>query len=594
MPPHSSAARASIGLWARLLVSSLVEAGVRHAVISPGARSTPLVLAATSTPGLRCHRAIDERSAAFFALGQARATLVPSLLICTSGTAAANYYPAVIEARESDVPLLVVSADRPSELQYRGAPQTIDQLRLFGPYAKFFAVGEPDSSADAQLALRSLAHQAVASASAPGSIPVHINFAARKPLEAGFEDPLPALPPAPPARFARPVLSPAPELVRHLVARLSTARMPLVMATARPAASAHGSDELTELVQELVQRSGALLCAEGVSQFRFARSPALQAASLDAFEWLLDEPALDTTVAPDFILQLGASPMSSGLQRLLARSQGSTLAVTGRRPPDAFHKSALAVEADEAQTVAALCAELPQAAARPASAALLDLNRAAWRHVEAAVESDFTEAAVVREVVDRVPAGSWLSVGNSLVPRHLDRYCPAAPRGILIASQRGVSGIEGALASALGLASAQPHPVTLLVGDIAALHDIGSLWLAASERTGAPAPSQPIVAVIVNNAGGRIFEHLPVSDPAETAREFWTTPHAVDFEALARGYGVAFHRARDAGSLHQALSAAYASAGLSWLEVVVPPGGALSTRREASARLRALLPSRAE
>jgi 2-succinyl-5-enolpyruvyl-6-hydroxy-3-cyclohexene-1-carboxylate synthase len=573
--------------WAALLLESLVEAGLREAIISPGSRSTPLVWAASRTPSLRCHSIIDERSAAFFALGQARLSGMPSALICTSGTALANYFPAVIEARESSLPLLIISADRPFELQHCGAHQTIDQTRLFGAYAHFHELGTPVAEREALLGLRRTAWQAVARCLEPPHGAVHLNFRAKKPLEPSAEPAAVSLPrPAPrvaltPRRRA-PVGSAELEL---LLGALDGSQCPLLICGA---ASVHDSPS-AELVRRYAELSGSVVCPESVSQLRFALGE-LDGSGLvcDTYDWLLGSPALGAALAPDFALQLGATPVSASLERLIGAPERSLryaiCAPSGW--PDPLHKSADVLRAHPTDLLEAACEALERrvAPARPRAA-----RARARAVVEQHVREEFGEAAAVAAVCARLPAGSVLALGNSLPPRLADRYAGARARGIRVCAQRGASGIEGAIAGAFGAASQARAPLTLLVGDISFLHDIGSLWAAAPARTHGARVAEPIVLVVLNNAGGRIFEQLPIAAHSGVPMELWTTPHAMRLGAAAELYGLRYAEVARAGQLAVALDAAYAAPAVSLIEVCVAPDGAASSQRQVSAQLEPLL-----
>jgi 2-succinyl-5-enolpyruvyl-6-hydroxy-3-cyclohexene-1-carboxylate synthase len=579
--------------WAAVLLESLVEAGVREAIISPGSRSTPLVWAASRTPGLRCHSIIDERSAAFFALGQARVSGLPSLLVCTSGTALANYFPAVIEARESGLPLLVLSADRPFELQHCGAHQTIDQTRLFGAYAPYHELGNPVAERDALLALRRTAWQAVGSSIEAPRGAVHLNFRAKKPLEPSAGTPAVSLPrPAPRASFVpRRRRRLERSEIEPLLEALDTSENPLLICGA---AASHDSPS-PELVRRYAELTGSVVCPESVSQLRFSLGE-LGGNGLvcDAYDWLLASPRLGAALAPDFALQLGGTPVSSALERLIGaadrRLRYAICAEAGW--PDPLHKSADVLRAHPTDLLEAVCDVLDGRAARarrPRSSLWRAAQARARVTIDAHVCTEFGEAAAVARVCARLPAGSLLALGNSLPPRLADRYAAATARGVRVCSQRGASGIEGAIAGALGAASQVGVPVTLLVGDVSFLHDLGSLWAALPERVqAAQPPRQPVVLVVINNAGGRIFEQLPIASHPGVALELWTTPHAIHLRAAADLYGIGYAEVTDASSLERALDAAYAGRGTTLVEVRVAPDGAAACQRRVAAALEPL------
>lgn len=572
-------------IWAKLLVASLVEAGVEQALISPGARSTPLAWAALRTPGLRSRCFVDERSAGFYALGQARVSGLPSLLICTSGSALCHYYPAVVEARAAGLPVVVLSADRPFELADCGAPQTMDQCRAFGPHARFLELGSPESDRDSLLSLRRKARQAVEEAMRGGA--VQLNFRARKPLEPSAEigdTRLPELPlgDAGPVQFE---LAPAASGVPWVAEQLRSSLRPLLICGAlRPQ---HAVAAAT--MDELVRCSGTLLHLEAASQLRFGElSDAALAFACDANDWVLGHPALAEQLRPDFILQIGSPPMCTALQRLLSEHPAIPFAVCspyGRADP--FHKSARVVRGSPASLLSAVCRELARVprAAPTQSSTWLEANAKAREVVDAQLAARFGEARAACQVVDRAPPRSVLCVGNSLAPRHLDRYRAAARRGLTVLSQRGVNGIDGGVAAALGAASLADSPVTAVLGDVSFLHDVGSLWAASAARLQGPAYRHPVVIVVLNNGGGRIFEQLPLARRAEVDLAFWTSPHELELSAAAQLYGVRYARAETSERLDRALDEAYARAEVSLIEVVVPAGGAQATLAAVEQRL---------
>jgi 2-succinyl-5-enolpyruvyl-6-hydroxy-3-cyclohexene-1-carboxylate synthase len=578
--------------WALLLLRSLVDAGVRDAVISPGSRSTPLVWAASQTQGLSCHCLIDERSAGFYALGQARLTGLPSVLICTSGTALSHYYPAVIEARESGTPLIVLSADRPFELQHCGAQQTIDQTRIFGNYAPFHELGTPVADRDSLLGVRRTAWQAVAEALESPRGAVHLNFRARKPLEPSLETDAVELPEpgsfqAVRRRAARPV---PPDELEWLIGALEASECPLLVCGALSIQDSPSP----ELVRRFVELSGCVLCPEAVSQLRFRLGPDVaRGAVCDAYDWLLGSPALRSLLKPDFALQIGATPVSSALERLIQDSRGLRYAICAETGwPDPMHKSARILRAEPSSLLQAACTLLEARGRRQPSSQVTLWQRAnaiARAVVDEHVRAGFGEAAAVAILGEALPDGSVLAVGNSLPPRLLDRYCRAAERRVSVLCQRGASGIEGAIAGVLGAASRAEAPATLLLGDISFLHDVGSLWAAQAAHTHAAPLMQPIVIVVLNNGGGRIFEQLPIATRPGIDLHWWTTPHQLRLEGAALLYGVAYSQVEDGATLTEALSAAYARHGVTLIEVVVSADNAMHSLGRVAAELEPLL-----
>jgi 2-succinyl-5-enolpyruvyl-6-hydroxy-3-cyclohexene-1-carboxylate synthase len=575
--------------WARLLIDSFVRAGVRRAVISPGSRSTPFVIAALSHRGLDCTSAFDERSAAHFALGQARSTLVPTLLICTSGSAPANYLPAVVEASESGVPLLVLSADRPPELLHCGANQTTDQADLFGSHARFFAnLGEPSGDVARLRSVRRLVAQAVTEATGPKPGPAHLNVQARKPLEPA--EPTGALRTNLEAVLAEPItrvhrvrpLDPTlvesvPELVVHEVAEaLDRAKRPVVLCGPADVRSSMFVDS----VATLCERSGALLLAESSSQQRFWA----QSAALGAFDAVWKTAEGQRNGLPDFVLQLGAAPVSKGWELVAGEHSIHRIVVHPWEWADPTSNADAIVQADIGSFVSALCGVTFQRERRDSrfSTWFRSAEQAAWHVVADILDAggdSLTEASAVRAVFDEVPDPSAVVLGNSLPIRDVEAFVPPSDKLLVVHTQRGVSGIDGVVSGAAGVSSCIDGPTTLLVGDVSFVHDLSGLHLAARSE-------EPIVVVVINNGGGRIFEQLPIAESGDPSwMPYFTTPPDVDLQKAATAFGCAHLRVDSVSVLRAALERAYGARGCTVIEAVVPPSSARDQGRELVRRL---------
>jgi 2-succinyl-5-enolpyruvyl-6-hydroxy-3-cyclohexene-1-carboxylate synthase len=560
--------------WARLLIDSFVRAGVREAIISPGSRSTPFVLAALEHGSLVCTSAFDERSAAYYALGQARSTLAPSLLICTSGSAPANYFPAVVEASEAGIPLLILSADRPPELLHCGANQTTDQMGLYGRHARFFAnLGEPSSERSALRAVRRSVARAWSEATGPRPGPAHLNAQARKPLEpvapgdalrarvdAVLDEPLTHL------HRVRPLdptlIESIPALVVDEVAEsLDKARRPVVLCGPADVRSAM----FVDVLDHLCERSGALLLAETSSQFRSWSST----RALGAFDTIWRTEAGRALGAPDFVLQLGTAPVSKGWEQLCASRRIPRVVVHPWEWADPSSQAEAIVRADIGSFVTALSRVEFHRSRRDSRFAewFRTAEASVWRTVnDILAESGqlLSEGGVVRAVFEEAPDPSALFLGNSLPIRHADTWAPPSEKLLVVHTQRGVSGIDGIVSNAAGVASSIDGATTLLIGDLSFLHDLNGLDLASRVEG-------PLVIVVINNGGGRIFEHLPI---AETEGKRWlpyfTTPHQADLGSASATYGCTHRRVTGLDSLREALASAYASDGCTVVEAMVP------------------------
>jgi len=570
--------------WARLLLGSFVQAGLRDVVISPGSRSTPWVWAALNTPPLRCHSILDERSAAFFALGQARITGRPSLLLCTSGTAAAHYFPAIIEARLTSTPLLLLTADRPFELQAAKAPQTIDQVKLFGDNTEYFELGMPDPHPEALKFARRLAFQALTRSTQPGARPIHINARARKPLE-------PQSSPVLAAQVSE-LLAKTP--LEHASSRLeciipeslikslhSTARGLFFSGPENPAAAGY-----SELLLSLAERTGWPIVVDAASPLRFLGNQADKATLLELTEWFL--PILAEEMRPQVVVRFGSPLVSSALQQCLGTWEDAiTYAVTDGAWSDP-QNSSIQLPSRPAELLKALLAHAPVTPSPEAQSYSRKLEQANQRaaHAVSAVLSEegaFSEAHAAASIARLLPQGSLLALGNSLPIRDFGSFVGREHAQVAVLSQRGANGIDGLISGAAGAAQASGKPTTLVLGDLSFIHDLGGLWCCQALET-------PFVIVVLDNAGGRIFEQLPIQHSTGMTPEKlqnWVLSHELRLEKAGGIFGFHSERVSDAPALEAALGRAYAHAGQSLIVVAVAPSGAHQTSRRVAERLSA-------
>ncbi len=582
--------------WARSLVRSLVHAGVRRVVLSPGSRSTPLALALLEREQagqLALHVVIDERSAAFAALGAARVSGEPVALVCTSGTALTHYLPALVEASLVGLSLVVVSADRPLALQGCGSPQTIDQGHVFGRFVRgYFDVGAPLVGAEGALA-RKVA-QAVALARGPTPGPVHLNAPFDKPLEPTPDElsvPLHELDAQAGASLATASSKalPSAEGLRAAAELLRAARRPLVVAGPLP--MERGAQRTHALVA-LARSLGAPVFAEATSQVRFAHAADTEGlVAISHMDALLRVPRVRDALQPDVVLELGLAPTSAAWASFRPGARRVVLTPSGVIDPT--NDAALVVQGDDVAALEALGAALGPALGHSLAGEagfagwLRALDRVAAECARAQAEGDrLTEAGAALEAVRAAPQGSLLFVGNSLPARELDAWVTAAPLGLSVAHQRGASGIDGLVAGAVGSAWALGGPVTLVLGDVSLAHDAGSLTLLGDVRT-------PLVVMVVDNDGGRIFDRLPAASVVEPGamRRLFHTPVHVDREALARAHRVAFERPTSRSELARALARAHERAGATLVEVRVEPTDSLARSRRLVASLERALPN---
>lgn len=523
--------------WADALLAAFVVAGVKEVVLAPGARSAPLALAALRRPEVRCHVINDERAAGFFALGLGKAQQKPALALTTSGTAAANLLPAIVEANLAAVPLIVLTADRPPESLGWGANQAIDQIKLYGDQVRAcHALPVADGTLDARFC-RALAARLVTAACSPRPGPVHVNVPFREPLLPTAFPPPPALPE--PIVQHRPPADPPPGL-ESIAARLS----------GRPGVIVCGAGDFSAGFADAIARLAAALeapvIAEALSGLRCGphdKSHILAHAARFLRTHRVPQPA--------WVLRCGAFPVSRVLERWLASlpEADHLLVAPCGEWPDPLWLGTTRIEGDPlalARALAPLC--------RPASADFC----AAWRAAEQACKPPeaFFEGHVARMLIERLPADARLFVGNSLAIRAVDAFGGISETPLRLYGNRGASGIDGNLATAAGIATATAAPTVALAGDQTLLHDATSLALFAGRDA---------LIVLLDNRGGRIFEHLPFAAvlPARLLERGFLAPARIDHAALAAAFGLGYRRATDAESFSAALQTCLA--GGAWL-----------------------------
>ncbi|HUQ06478.1 MAG TPA: 2-succinyl-5-enolpyruvyl-6-hydroxy-3-cyclohexene-1-carboxylic-acid synthase [Kofleriaceae bacterium] len=569
-------------VWAELVAASLADAGVADVVVSPGSRSTPLAAALARLP-VRLHVVVDERAAAFFALGIARADGAPAALVCTSGTAPAHYLPAVIEASMSGVPLVIVSADRPPELHGAGASQTIDQTKLFGGFVRRFDdLGPPDGSALALRSVRRKIGQAVAASRGPAPGPVHVNVPLRKPLEPAAPSTVAERTAAAEATRLRtlPIAAVAPtvrvpdDVIARVAEAIAGTTRGVLLATAGPASRR----EARAAAFTLARHAGWPVLAEAGSQLRFAPRDGILAVDHAGL-------AASAELAPEVIVQLGGEPVAMGWGAIATGARRFIIAEHGW--PDGDSTAEAVLVGDVADTLARITAalatpRLPSAYARAwrdADRVAADAIAAALAEHAAANTGLAAEHAMVGAAIAAVPTGAQLVLGNSLPVRVADEIAGGG-RDLTVLTQRGAAGIDGLIAGAAG-AAARNGATVLVLGDVSFAHDVGAL---------ACARGLPLAIVVIDNGGGRIFDQLPVvaSDLPDGAFErLWRTPTALDPVAAARAFGIEAALVRDPDELGAAIDRGVGrgAAGPVVIHAPVAPESAASIRRAAKAAL---------
>jgi 2-succinyl-5-enolpyruvyl-6-hydroxy-3-cyclohexene-1-carboxylate synthase len=546
-----------MGRYLGAFVDELAAAGLEHLCLCPGSRSTPLALLFSQHPRIKVWMHLDERSCAYFALGMARVSRRPVALLSTSGTATVNFAPAVVEAMQSRVPLLVLTADRPPELRDLGANQTIDQVRLYGSASKWsLELPLPEASDAALRHVRVVAGRALDTALSEPPGPVHLNFPLREPLVPERGD-FGAAPREPLVRTSRAPRRPQPEVLAPLVEAASAAQHGLIVCGPQDDAA------LADAVTLLAARLGWPLLADPISGVR--NGPHYQDVVLASYDNYLRDPALSTRLTPDFVLRFGAAPTSKPLSTYLQRHQQARQVLVS---PDTLWRdpeltAGEVVFADAASLCQALCDTVPQ---RATSEAWLRqwqaAEQASLRAIDGvmAAEEQATEPGVFHALADLLPEGSSIFAGNSMPVRDLDSFFAAGPADIRILANRGASGIDGVVSSALGAAALSDGRLVLVIGDLSFYHDMNGLL--AAKRFAIDA-----TIVLVNNDGGGIFSFLSQHDDPEQFEALFGTPHGLDFRPVADLYGLDYRRVETTGEYRDEIKATLGRPGVTVIEV---------------------------
>src|SRR5438874_9456869 len=520
--------------FAATFVDELAVQGVEYACVSPGSRSAPIAMALQRHPKTNVFMQIDERSGSFFALGIAKATGKPVVLLSTSGTAAAEFHPAVVEAFHSRTPLIVLTADRPPELRDVGANQAIDQQRLFGTAVRwYFDPGPPVEVPNAARLWRRLAARAYAEAL---NGPVHLNLPFREPLV-----PPPGQVPSPlgesPQSMTAGRIAPTSQQVSSLAAAVRGSKRPLVIA---------GEMRDGARLAEGLNRLGIPLLAEPSSQLRRAES----GAAVESYEALL-RAGWSLQHGPDLVIRLGATPTSRVLNRWLAAAAAPTFLID----PDRAWR-----DQDHVATNVMVCDPQPLLEALP------PVDRSAWRDqwlgagkrataaiAATLVSTPLHEGHVARALSARLPDPGQVFIGSSMPIRAADSFWPLARPQQRFFGNRGASGIDGLVSSGLGVATGRDSvPTVLLLGDLSLYHDMNGLW--ALQRHGIRA-----TLVVCDNNGGGVFNFLPQAEHHDVFEEIFATPLGLDLSQVARLYGLVYSPVSDRSGLEPALADAVAA-----------------------------------
>jgi 2-succinyl-5-enolpyruvyl-6-hydroxy-3-cyclohexene-1-carboxylate synthase len=508
--------KTSLTNYVRRMTSALMKAGVKSVVISPGSRSTPLAYAFASTKSLNVYIQVDERSAGFFALGLAKATGEPVVLLCTSGTAASNYFPAVTEAHYARIPLIVITADRPHELREVGAPQAIDQIQLYGNHVKYsvdFPLAEENADVDDYIE-RHVQRAASVALSAPYG-PIHLNVPFREPLLIDFEMDTPT------ATFIQRMKgidlldASTAQFVKEI---LNKTEKGLLVVGELPIGN-------TEVFWKFAKALNWPVLCDPLSNLRTKVPANCMDLCIDRYDALLKSEFFKEKAIPDTVIRLGAQPVSKPLSLFLKKARPKTVVLIDESPE---FRDPLGIVTHHIQS--SVEAFLQINVQKEESSYAKTWSRA---NDEASVvmenSSGSDEGAYTQMLISNLPDGSDLFSGSSMPIRDVDTFFSKTEKDITIFANRGTNGIDGVVSTALGIQAARQRRTWLLIGDLSFLHDVNGLIVSRFHET-------DLTIVIMNNDGGGIFSYLPQAESGNHFERLFGTPTGLTFEHIAAMY----------------------------------------------------------
>ena len=533
-------------LWGKLIIEELIRNNVDYFCISPGSRSTPLVCAAARNKKAQKIICFDERGSAFHALGYAQAAKKPAAVIVTSGTAAANLFPAIVEAHQSNIPMIILTADRPPELMDTGANQTINQVELFGRYAKwFFNLPCPDKTIDPKMILTAIDHGVYLSLRSPGG-PIHINCMFREPLEPG-EDNCGSKPGTedisslknwrlsdkPHTFYINSKMNCADsKTINHISEIINTEKKGLIsIGTLR-------TDEEKKEVFWLVKKMNWPVYADITSCLRL--NEAINTNIIKHFDPEIQSQGFNEKVLPNTVIHFGGKITSKRFHQFLDQNPPQNYIIIKNSPVryDPVHLITMHIEAD----IAGFCRDIFKMIKSKEKTDYKDFYDLMAKKTQEIIEGCINDKAAADEVFisrcisEEIPDKSCLFLSNSMPIRDLELYGKSSSKEILIGSNRGASGIDGIISSAIGFANGSLKICTLLIGDIAFMHDLNSLASINYLK-------KPLIAVVINNNGGGIFHFLPIVKIKDIFEEYFATPHNLNFEGAAKTFKINYFSA---------------------------------------------------
>jgi len=540
-------------------IDELTHQGIQDVVISPGSRSTPLAMLAVDNELIRDWILVDERSASYFALGLAKKTNRPVALICTSGTAAANYYPAVIEAFHGRVPLIVLTADRPHELRDVGAPQAMNQLNLYGDFVKkFYEMSLPEATHEMINYVRNRAQRASFYAQSGNPGPVQLNFPIREPLTPDLT--LPNLwSDRDQLKQSKPIIGKRvldKDSLTNFIKMLERKKRPLIVCG--PQTDKH----LSELIIKLSNDLNVPVIADPLSQIRSTTDK--HAKIINSADALLKKESVREKLAPDLLIRFGGMPISKSYLFYLQENSHLPHYVieneTDVREPT--NQQANYLLTDASLFVESLLAKEIQLEISDWTNKWLAYNQLVQKELtkDKNNQKHLTEGGVIQALLHKIPHQSELFIANSMPVRDLDTYYEVSEKEIIIHGNRGVSGIDGVVSTALGIAAVSEKPVTLVIGDLSFYHDLNGLLAAKKYEL-------DITILLINNDGGGIFSFLPQAKEGQYFEKLFATPLGIDFSHSVKMYNGTYTLVTDMTELNQTLTRSYQNKGLKVIEI---------------------------
>ena len=543
--------------WSTHLVQMLVDSGVERFVISPGSRSTPLALAVARNPSARQWVIIDERDAAFFALGQSKMTGTPTALICTSGTAVANWLPAVVEANHSATPLLLLSADRPPELHNCGSNQTIEQNNIFGEQVReFHTIPPPDEINNPLQQLSTLIPQIIGGMDHPIPGPVHINIPFREPLLPDHPEQIEHEREQNPPATQEKITQLEDEADYNILYRSLHGKPGLILC-----GETNYGDDFYHLLEQLANRLDSPILADPLSNLRWGHPQ--NRHLFTHYDGMLRSRKDDTATRPEWVIQFGRFPLSKSLAGFLQQKPPSHHITVHHRTlwSDPYALSTKRVEIDPSSFCRELLSHKEESASLPKynlTFQQLENRAARWE----SGDSELNEHQIMKALQHQLPAGALLFGGNSMVIRDIDGWLAGREQSLRLFANRGASGIDGNLATACGIRSATgaDRAVVALLGDLTLFHNLNALYIAKEI-------GMNLTIMVVNNGGGNIFSYLPPARLDEF-ESLWLTPTTMDFKKAAHLYDIPYRRIDSHGELQQ-LGDAFQQSGPKLIELTV-------------------------